>query len=450
MRGRNRFHTKWRPRNNPKRPVVIIAAMPRVASPRAHRFSHAKPIAVAYCVILTVGGASAQPAPPNDETLTFSVSQSLRHESNLLRLPSGLSPSAITAGAATSRSDLVSQTRAGVNFDGNYSLQRIRADASVALERFRENGIYDNNGYNAGAIWDAVYGRQWYGQALVRANRSLASFDDTRSGERNIVSEEFLRLQAGYRFTPAWSAIGAFDLRSRDYSAHLYDGLDTRVAGTEVGARWEPLSGADWRFLWRHAAGRYPNRQVFDALGNRLPGSVDNEYAEDRVFMRVGMEPSDKTRLQADIGYTSRRYENLSERDFGGITFGAEYTLRPNELFRVNGYARRDLGNSETLISSYVDSRVVGIGTDVWLTGKTSLRMQAEHRREEFGGDPGYLLFRMDQREDRLGILSGSLTYEVSRKILLSALLRFEKRNSNYSQFDFDARTIGVNAEIRY
>lgn len=424
--------------------------MPRIASPRAHPLSRGKSIAVAYCAIFTIASASAQPVAPSDEVLTFSASQGFRHESNLLRLPSGLSPSAVTGGAATSRSDLVSQTRAGVDFDGNYSLQRVRADASVTAERFRENSIYDNNGYNAGAIWDAIYGRQWYGQALVRVNRSLASFGDNRSPERNVVSDEFLRLQAGYRFTPAWSAIGAFDLRSRDYSARLYDGLDTRVAGTELGARWEPLSGADWRFLWRHAEGRYPNRQVFDALGNRLPTSVDNEYAEDRFFTRFGMEPSDKTRLQGDVGYTNRRYDNLSERDFGGITFGAEYTLRPNELLQLRGYARRDLGSSETLISSYVDSRVVGIGTNVWLTGKTSLQMQAEHRREEFGGDPGYLLFRMDQREDRLGVLSGSLTYEVSRKIFLSALLRFEKRDSNYAQFDFNARTFGVNAEIRY
>ncbi len=420
------------------------------ASSRAHRFSRAKAVPSAICALFTLAGAHAQAPHADGEAVVFSASQGFRHESNLLRLPSNLSPSAVTGGAAKSRSDLVSTTRAGVAFDGDFSLQRLRADASVQAERFRHNDIYDNVGYDAGATWDAIYGRQWYGQGLVRVKRSLASFNDTRSSQRNVVADEFLRLQAGYRFTTSWSAIGALDLRSRDYSARSFDGLDSHVVGTEFGARWEPLSGADWRFLWRHAAGRYPNRQVFDALGNRLPVSVDNEYAEDRLYTTLGIEPSDKTRLQGDLGYTRRRYDHLSERDFGGITFGAQYTWRVNELARVTGYARRDLGSSETLISSYVDSRVIGVGSNFWVTGKTSVQLQAEHRREDYAGDPGYLLLRFDQREDRLGVLSGSLTYELSRKIFLSALLRFENRNSNYAQFDFNARTFGVNAEIRY
>lgn len=382
------------------------------------------------------------------DVLVFTASQAFRHESNLLRLPSGLSAAAATGGAATSRSDLVSTTTLGARFAREFSLQQLRADATFHRTRFRDNEVFDGTGYNLGGGWDWAYGRQWYGNATLRADRALASFSDIRSGERNQVDTEFLRFQAGYRFTPSWSAIGAADVLWRDNSAARFEGFDVRIAGIEGGARWEPRSGADWRFLWRHAEGNYPNRQVFDALGNPLPVTVDNGYSEDRLFTRLGLEPSDKTRVQADIGYTSRRFENLSQRDFGGITFGVDYTWRGSDLFQVTTYARRDLGETETLTATYVDTRLMGTSARVLLGGRTSLNLQAEYRRQDYAGDPGFVLLPGPTRDDRIGLLAATVRYEAARSIWLSFVARYERRNSNFAEFDFSARTLGVTAEI--
>lgn len=70
------------------------------------------------------------------DVLVFSASQAFRYESNLLRLPSGLSAAAATGGAATSRSDLVSTTTIGARFAREFSLQHVRADATVYRTRF--------------------------------------------------------------------------------------------------------------------------------------------------------------------------------------------------------------------------------------------------------------------------------------------------------------------------
>lgn len=429
----------------------MIAAMP--TSPA--RAVLAGLFATAACVIAPgvqaqggIGQSLAAQGTLEPDVLSFFASQSLHHESNLLRLPSGLSAAAATGGAATSRSDIVSTTTLGARFMREFSLQRVRADAAFHLTRFRDNDVFDSNGYDAGAAWDWAYGRQWYGTASVRADRRLASFDDVRSGERNDISTEFLGLQAGYRFTPSWSALGGLDLRVRSNSATRFEGLDNRITGIEGGARWEPRSGADWRFLWRHAEGRYPNRQVFDALGNLLPVTIDNAYSEDRVYTRLGIEPSDKTRVQADIGYTSRRFENLSQRDFGGITFGVDYTWRGSDVFHVTPYARRDIGSAESLTASWVDTRRIGVTAMMLLGGRTQLNLQTEYRREDYSGDPGFVLLALDSRDDRVAVVGATIRYELARRIWLSLLARYERRNSNFAQFDFSARTIGVTAEI--
>lgn len=415
----------------------------KTASRDRIRFLRAAALAAAALPVFA--GAQAQSDP-----LQFFASQTFQHDSNLLRLPASISPALITGGSATSRSDLISITSAGVRFDREYSLQRFRADAALNAVRYGDYTNLNYLGYNAGGTWNWALGRQWYGEATVRGERYLASFADIRTVEKNVVDRTRLRASAGYRFTPAWSVVSSLDTSSLSNSARVFAYNDSRVGGFEAGVRWEPRSGADWQFLWRRADGRYPNRQVRDALGNAMPVTVDNAYAEDRLFTRLGVEPTDKSRVQGDIGFTRRRYENLSQRDFSGVTFGFEYTWRGSDALGVLAYARRDLGAFDTLTASHVDTRVLGVRPTLQLSGKTSAQGLVEHKRLEFAGDPGFVLTSTEQRQDTLTVFSGTLSYEFSRKVLVSGTLRWDRRASSYSQFEFSARSIGVTGEVRY
>lgn len=433
-----------RPATATRAPALLRSA--RMKTSRFVALRSSRVSAVALSALPAIAGAQPFQADP----LQLFANQTFQHDSNLLKLPASISPAQITGGAQTSRGDLISVTSAGVRFDREYSLQRVRADATLNAVRYSEYSNLNYLGYNAGGTWNWALGRQWYGEATARGERYLASFADVRTGAKNVVDRTRLRASAGYRFTPAWSVVGALDTSSIANSADAFAYNDSRTNGLEAGARWEPRSGADWQFLWRRADGRYPNRQVRDALGNPLPVTIDNAYSEDRLFTRLGIEPSDRSRLQGDVGITRRRYENLSQRDFSGMTFGLEYAWRGTDAFGVLGYARRDLGALDTLTSSHVDTRVFGLRPSLQLTGKTSVQAQAEHKRLDYVGDPGFVLFPVQQRQDTLTSVSGGVNYEFSRKILLSGTLRWDRRSSNYSQFEFSARAIGVTGEIRY
>jgi exopolysaccharide biosynthesis operon protein EpsL len=402
------------------------------------------------CAVACAAAAPWPAAAQTQDTLVLSATQAFQYDSNVLRLPSWISPAQVTNGAVDSRSDLISTTSVGARFDREASLQRLRADAALNFVRYRDYSYLDYDGYNAGATWDWATGRQWYGTASARAERFLASFVNVSDGARNIVDQQQYRFQAGYRFTPAWSAVGALGGVVRNNSAPGYQQNDWRATGFEAGARWEPRSGADWQFLWRRTDGNYPNRQVTDSLGNPLPVTVDNAYTEDRLFTRVGLEPTGRTRLEGELGYTRRDFQTLSQRDFSGFTWDLVYLWRPSDALTGSAYARRNLGGTEFLTSSYIDTRVVGAGPTWQLTGKTSLQAVAEYWWLDYDGDPGFVADPGARRQDRLATVSGTLSWEPMRKVTLSAQLRWGKRTSNYDQYDFNAYGGGITGQIRY
>ena len=95
-------------------------------------------------------------------------------------------------------------------------------------------------------------------------------------------------------------------------------------------------------------------------------------------------------------------------------------------------------------------ARPVRIRPTLQLSGRTSLEALAEYRRQDYSGGTGLVLNAAGPRQDSMTTLSGAVNYEVSRKILLSATLRWDRRRSNYERFNYSARIVGVTGEIRY
>ena len=398
---------------------------------------------------LVCTGACCPAGAQTPDVVVLSAAQTFQHDSNLLRLPAVLSPEEFTGTSVSSRSDLISTTTVGARFDREASLQRLSADARVNFVRYRDYDMLNYDGYNAGGRWDWALGRQWYGQVSARADRYLSSFADVRFA-RNIVDRQVARLQAGYRLTPGWSAVAALDGLNVNNSSARYARNDLRSTGLEAGARWEPRSGADWNFLWRRSDGKYTNPQVFDTVNDPLPAATGRTYSEDRLFTRAGLQPTDKSRLNGNLGYTRRSYSDPSQRDFAGPSYGLDYSWQGSGALAVSAYVRRDLSRTDVLNAGDADTRVVGVRPTLQFGARTSLEALAEYRRLDYSGGTGFVPDQSGRREDSVTTLSGALSYEVSRKILLSATLRWDRRSSNYERFDYSARVVGVTGEIRY
>jgi len=387
-------------------------------------------------------------AQTNEKPLTFAISQGWISDSNVLRLPKSIDPSLFTG--KSSRSDQLLVTAARVGYDNTFSAQRISLWAEVNSTRYSTYDAFNHLGWDVGARWNWEIGRQWYGVASAADRKFLASFADQRTGTKNLVSVQDLRFDAGYRLDPRWSVVGAVDTTRRSNSMTLLAPNDYRQTGYELGARYLSGVGNDFSVVWRHMTGSYPNRQVTDALGNPLPTMVDNGFSQNSALLRLQVQPSDKSRFGGEAGWTQRSLDSLSQRDFSGPTARLTYVYTPSDAWQGEAYLRRDLGATELISASFVDTRTLG-GRLSWRpTAKLSLQGFAELRRLAYDGDPGFLLVPAAVRKDSIHSVGLTVSWEAMRNLILSSELRRDARSSNYEQFDYNANTFSLYGRLKF
>jgi hypothetical protein len=384
--------------------------------------------------------AFAQPvAMPTQvaDVLSFDVAGGFEHHSNIFRLPDG-------------PSDTVLRGVFGVRFEREVSLQRFAAYLTLEPVKYLDFSRYDYLGFGTGATWDWEVGRPVFGQLAVRYTRAQTPFDAIGFAQNNLQNLLFMRGLAGFRITQAWSAIGALDFTTTDNSAPLQASANFDRLGLEAGMRYAPGNATELDFVWRREDGTYPNRQVFDATGNVLPGAVDNAFTQDALIARIGYRPTDVTRIVGNVGYTRRSYENIPQRDFSGVTGGLDFEWPLSGAVLMRASVFRAIDTAELLTSNYID--VIGFGLrPTWtLTSRVSLDGIAVYSTRDYKGDPGFVFTGAEIRKDKLLDIGLRLNYELARRVFLYADLRRLDRNSNYAQYDFvdNWMSVGVRASF--
>jgi hypothetical protein len=255
---------------------------------------------------------------------------------------------------------------------------------------------------------------------------------------------------AGLRLTQAWAAIAAFDQTHASNSLLSQQPADYSRTGLEAGVRYAPQSALELDAVWRHETARYPNRQIVDANGTPLPDAVDNAYTQDTPLMRLAYRPHDASRIAGQLGYTQRRYDNLSQRDFSGVTTGldAEWPLSGAVVMR--GGLLRSIEVAAVPSANYIEVRGVALRPAWQITGRTRLEATVAYSNRRYLGDPGTALSGGLVREDHLRQYGLELRYQIARRTWLSASVRQLSRDSNYPGYDFTDRWAGVGVSTAF
>jgi hypothetical protein len=178
--------------------------------------------------------------------------------------------------------------------------------------------------------------------------------------------------------------------------------------------------------------------------------TIDNEFEQETVFARLQVRPSDDSRLAGRIGYAKRRYDTLSQRDFGGIVGGLNVDWRPTGALTMRVDLFRDIQSEEVLTASYVDVLTLAIRPTMRLTGKTVLRGLLSFSSQDYEGDPGFSAALGAVREDDITAFGIGLGYEVARNIEMNFDLRRNERKSNYERFSYTDNLFSVNLLARF
>lgn len=366
----------------------------------------------------------------------------ITYDDNLYRLPGGVNPPASTG--STARTDLITSLTLRGQADLRIGRQRLRADAAAVASRYAEHDTLDNRGGNVGLTWDWQASSWWSGSAFYTRNRSLASFVDLRSFEKNTIDVTNYGINGEHWLLPQWRAFAGLGFVRVDNSAASLVAASADNRSYSAGLRWLTGRESSVRFGLTYTDGRSPNLQVF-------PGAtVDNRFSQTDLGVDVLWRVSGLSDLSARLAYTERRHPQVGLRDFSGLTGRVQWDYRWSGKTGVLALARREIGAVTDLVANYVVTEAVSVAPYVLLTAKTRVDVALERQNREFAGDPGIVINRVGAREDRLSIVSLNLRYQPSRTVTITGSYAHSTRSSNRSGFDFRGNAIGISVQATW
>lgn len=415
----------------------------------SHTFSWVKAVAAAALLVPVVALAQDQ------DVIRITAGGSFERHSNIFRSSSSLSgPDFNLAFGGSSRSDTIFRGTLGLQFDREYSLQRFRLGATLLPQKFQTYDRFDHLGYSVDANWDWEFSGPFSGRVGARVDHGLMGFNQLLvrvaggSGviatqvDKNMITRTNPYFVARLRITPSWFVSGGVDQVRVTNSATAYVPGDFTANAVFGGFRYAPGTGTELDFELRSIRGKFDFLQLVDLNGNLLNPGIDNSYKETQALVRMSVRPSEDSLIGGFVGYSSRRYDALPQRDFSGPIAGLNVDWRPGGGFFMSTLLERQIALPGVFTANYIDVTRLRLSPRFELTGRTQLRGLFQYETWAFKGDPGLVTGTSTLRKDTLSTVGMGLTYEYTRTISFTADYRNERRSSNTTGLDYTNNVI--------
>lgn len=387
-------------------------------------------------------GADGVAAADLPEGLQLFLTSEVVHDSNLFRLPDS-DPLSFQL-ATGSRSDTITRLGASLRYDKIISLQHVIAEIGVQQNSFQHNDEFDHTASNAAAKWLWQSGSQWDGELSYGFTRRLTSFADLRLKVRNMVDLQTAVATAGYKLDSRWRIWGGVNGLQTDNSSPTQIHNDTDVLAGLAGFDYRTPSDNSIGVLVKQSEGRFPHREIVAAQ------LIDNRYSDTSPALVWAWNLTEQSHFDGRFGYTVRKQDQFSARDFRGPTFQIHYTGLPTGKVRVDANTWRELWTAESQTSSYVVASGVRLTPTWFVTSKVSLRGALAYETRSYEGDPGVALGATLVRDDTLRTLQLGLSYAVLRNSEISLMLERGTRDSNQPEFNYDYNSVLVNLKLGF
>jgi exopolysaccharide biosynthesis operon protein EpsL len=366
------------------------------------------------------------------DAVQIEASAAISRDDNLYRLPDvdprifGISPE--------QRSDTVRSLGIGLKFDKEYSRQHVIADLKLTDTKYDDNPQLDSTGYNGSVLWDWQIGNNWDGKLSARRRKYQASFTSTdrRLTTKDLITVTSYSASGGYLFHPRWRIGGGIYSQEYTHSESTRRTSDLESTGAVISLSYRTPSANSIGVELRRNEGEYPNRQ----LG--AFAVFDNNYTENEANAVVAWRLSGATLFNGTIGWTERRHDNFSARDFSGVTGRLSSTWEPTGKLRLTVTGIRDIRTLEDVTANYVLVNSVSVSPAWAVTSKIVLQATLIREEREYLGDPGIVVTDLQTREETLKTASIGVTYSPLRYLDLTLSYQRGDRRSNRPLNDFD------------
>lgn len=375
------------------------------------------------------------------EKVRFSIFGGVDRDSNPFRLSDSTNPQ--TAIGSTSKADTI--YRAGVGLKADlpfYERQRVVIDLQAQNVNYHNFNVLDHTAYRASGTWNWQAGNQWGGAIGYSQREFLANLADIQAPIKDMITENHAFAGGGFRFTPRWRVRGLLDWIKWDHSDPTRDTLDANIYAGTIGLDYVTPLGNSVGVQSRYSVGDYPNRQV-------VAGSlVDNSYTELESSAVMRWILTDKSIFDARAGYTSRRQDQVPQRDFDGFTGRLNYDWFIGPKTLLNFAIWREIQSTEDVSASYILAEGWGIGPAWAPTSKVVLQARYIREDRDYRGDPGFVLSGAPPREDTFRGVRLNVGYAPRRNIQLSVSAEGGDRESNLVGADYDYAAVSANVRF--
>lgn len=389
---------------------------PATTARRAVRTSPLLTVAVAAALCLDATPLAAQVADDDVvrviDALNPYATVGYGYDSNIYRLDDRLDP------IGDERSDQYAMASVGFDADITRSLQRWDLYGELSHTLFNEHDELDYTGSRAGAIWHWGLTKASFGSVGFTHRRALRDFANQPPANKvkDLRMENKLAGDANIKLPGRWTMGVRGEYADVSFSETDRLGLRRFLTGGNIG--YASTAGSTIGLDAEYLEGDYDENPLAD-------------YEEYTIGPRLDWKITDRTVLEARVGYTNRNQADPLRQDYDGVTGRASVNFdnNPRNALRVLLY--RDLSNLGDEVLEFAE--VTGLEVEPRWTVREGMdvRFLLTYEKRDFNPDPDAELIGLDpEREDDVFTGGAFFDWQYTRNFKLSVGADMQKYDS--------------------
>lgn len=386
--------------------------------------------------------AVAAPAVGAWEYVDLRASTSVRADSNVRRLPDGVTATAPDGSRA--RSDVISTYGVGASLDLPMSRQRLLLSYDITQSKHATFSNLDFDGEDGRAILYWEVGRLATGQAGVTRTRTQADLADTLGGASNLRTSTRKFIDARYPFHANWQLNGGISSTESVNSDTLNRVSDSTTDGVNLELRY--VGGAA-NFLGVRAAyseASFPNPTVIGGV------PIDNGYKQQSYTLVAGYTTGGASSLQMSIGQSRRRSNDSFRGTSTGFTGSLAFNWSPTGATNLSLTAAREFSPAENVTTSGSLSETLEFSAGWKPTATLTVQARVGNKRRNYTLTSGLLAGVPVPRQDDTRTMGLSVSYAAHARLTLSISAQREQRDSSLPGLDYTADIVSAMAQLNF
>jgi len=335
------------------------------------------------------------------------------------------------------RQDYIDTISAGLDGIWNLGRQTITVDLLGSDNRYDYNTNLDNFSTKDKLIWNWIIGSALSGELGATYSDGIISFINTTNYAKNLYAVTNYYGAGRYQLGPHWAIFGGVLEADTTLNNSALQSNDTNATSVDFGSDYRTGVNDSLGLEYRYTDATFP-----------YGSSLNSDYREDSARFVVRHDFSEKTSINANIGFLKRDYTSAAIESFSGDVWRIAAQWLPTEKLEIDVDGWRNLQAYVTAQSDYYVSKGGRISAPWTASEKIKVALSVGYEVDDYIG-LGESEIEQGSRRDTLTTAQASLTYTPFQFLIFDFGYAYEKRSSNESQFEFNDNVFSAKVTVK-